>query len=275
MVPAAAWNRYARAMPHLVVAILIGAGVLALPPSARELGLFVARQRGKRREGEDRTHIGAVQAAMLGLLGLLLAFAFSGATARFMERQDILLRESLALGTAYSRADLMEPAQRNEVQSALRDYVDVRIRIALELNEEASRSLEASRASLEHRIWGLAVGAARDTPALAQSILPPFNDAFDSFAARNAAMDRHLPALVLALLLASAAASMYSVGYAEGWTRKGRHTGSIMFGLLVSIAVWVTIDLDHARYGLIRISGKPLADLRATMAPDRPSPGAE
>ena len=51
---------------------------------------------------------------------MLLAFSFAAAGARFLERQDLIVQEANAIGTAYLRADLLDEPYRSELRAALK-----------------------------------------------------------------------------------------------------------------------------------------------------------
>src|SRR4249919_3832924 len=80
----------------------------------------IGRRIGARRLARDPEGLakgaGAAEAAVFGLLGLLIAFTFSGAASRFEERRHLVTREANAIGTAYLRIDLLpddaQPAGR-------------------------------------------------------------------------------------------------------------------------------------------------------------------
>jgi hypothetical protein len=55
---------------------------------------------------------GAVAAAIFGLMGLLIAFTFSGAASRFDERRHLIVQEANAIGTFYLRLDLLPAESR-------------------------------------------------------------------------------------------------------------------------------------------------------------------
>ena len=78
------------------------------------LALLAAAETG-RRMGLARLHrdpdglpkgISASEGAVFALLGLLLAFTFSGAASRFEERRHLVTAETNAIGTAYLRPGL-------------------------------------------------------------------------------------------------------------------------------------------------------------------------
>jgi len=79
--------------------------------------LEVGRRVGTRRLRKDpegaRTGISAVEGSMFGLLGLLIAFTFSGAASRFDARRQLITEEANDIGTAYLRIALLpEAAER-------------------------------------------------------------------------------------------------------------------------------------------------------------------
>ena len=75
------------------------------------LFLEVGRRIGIRRITNDtegaRAGTGAVEGAVFGLLGLLIAFTFSGAASRFDTRRQLIVEETNVIGTAYLRLDLL------------------------------------------------------------------------------------------------------------------------------------------------------------------------
>ena len=61
---------------------------------------------------------GAAEAAVFGLLGLLIAFTFSGAATRFEARRHLIVAEANTISTAYLRVDLL-PADAGERRRVL------------------------------------------------------------------------------------------------------------------------------------------------------------
>ena len=87
-------------------------GMLLFLEVGRRLGL---RRRAPAAEGtaaEGRV----VEGAVFGLLGLLVAFTFSGAAARFDTRRQLIVEETNAIGTAYLRLDLLPTAFQKRFQ---------------------------------------------------------------------------------------------------------------------------------------------------------------
>ena len=71
------------------------------------IGLQIGRKRRAADPENYQAGLGAIDAAVFGLLGLLVAFTFSGAAARFDERRTLIVQEANDIGTAYLRLDLL------------------------------------------------------------------------------------------------------------------------------------------------------------------------
>jgi hypothetical protein len=86
-----------------VLAIGLFLGILFLLEIGRRAGL---RRLARDSEGA-RTGLAVVEGAVFGLMGLLLAFTFSGAASRFDARRQLIVEEANAIGIAYLRLDLL------------------------------------------------------------------------------------------------------------------------------------------------------------------------
>src|SRR5678816_3372464 len=65
---------------------------------------------------------GAAEAAVFGLLGLLIAFTFSGAASRFEERRHLVTQEANAIGLSLIRIDLLPDDAQPELRRLFRRY---------------------------------------------------------------------------------------------------------------------------------------------------------
>ena len=91
------------AMDHVLSALLFAVflflGMLLLLEAGRRIGI---RRMANDAEG-SRAGLGTVEGAVFGLLGLLIAFTFSGAASRFDTRRELIIEETNNIGTAYLR----------------------------------------------------------------------------------------------------------------------------------------------------------------------------
>src|SRR6185436_12430539 len=107
----------------VLFAILLLAGMVGFLEIGRRIGIRrVAVDAEGVREGA-----GAVEGAVFGLLGLLLAFTFSGAASRFDERRHLIVEEANAIGTAYLRLDLLPAEEQPPLRDLFRSYLDSRL----------------------------------------------------------------------------------------------------------------------------------------------------
>jgi hypothetical protein len=109
---------------NLLLIFLVSTGALLL---FTELGFLLGRKAGRTTSDRARSQIGAIQAAILGLLALLLGFTFAMAMSRFDIRKQLVLDEANAIGTTYLRTQLLPEPQRQELAELLRRYVRVRL----------------------------------------------------------------------------------------------------------------------------------------------------
>jgi hypothetical protein len=252
----------------LVLFLIAGALFVAI------LGMLeLGRRIGARRLAQDpagaRAGIGAVDGAVFGLLGLLIAFTFSGAAARFEARRNLVTEEANAIGTAWLRIDVL-PA---EAQPALRDlfrrYLDSRIAAYRKVPDMDAALEELGRSvALQGEIWTAAVAAGQAAPAPAATmlLLPALNQMIDITTTRLVATQSHPPFVIFGMLMLLAMAGGLLAGYGMGES-KGRNWLHIAgFALTMALAVYVILDLEYPRLGLIRIDSadQVLVDLRQT-----------
>jgi hypothetical protein len=232
--------------------------------------LFASLEVGFRR-GLRHTHatdpgasgqIGAIQGAVLGLLGLLLAFSFAAAGTRFLERQDLIVEEANAIGTSFLRADLLDEPHRTELRAALQRYTEQRIELSARLRQGLSPDDLAGVERAHARIWSAAVAGVTARPATMLAVLSPVNDVIDLHSVRIAAGRKHLPFLVLGLLIACSAIAIAVIGYGCGTGGRRRTPLTAALVVLIGTGLWITIDLDHPRAGLLKLSDAPLEALR-------------
>jgi hypothetical protein len=116
-------------------------GILILLEAGRRIG---ARRIARDSEGA-RAGTGAVEGAVFGLMGLLIAFTFSGAATRFDTRRQLVTEEANNIGTAWLRLDLLPKGAQPALREAFRRYVDSRLEVYRKLPD-----LEAAEAALGH-----------------------------------------------------------------------------------------------------------------------------
>lgn len=214
--------------------------------------------------------LGAADGAVFGMMGLLLAFTFTGAASRFDQRRDLIVQESNAIGTAWLRLDLLQAGPRERARDFMRRYLDQRLAAYRHVTDAAqlAQSMAAANA-LQSELWTLAVSQSREdkTQPLAQLLLPALNDMFDLASSRILSTRMHPPPAIFGMLLALVLASAFLVGFGQAKTANQSRLHLLGFAAITALALYIILDLEYPRLGLIRVDDfdRVLVDLRASM----------
>src|ERR1044071_9025717 len=132
-------------------ALVLVLSFIVLALSAR-LGAFFGK-RGQLSEGPVRADFGIIQGATLTLLGLIIGFTFSMALNRYDQRKSLEKEEANAIGTEYSRAGLLPPADAAKVRPLLIRYLDQRIAFYEARRADELSKIDAQTGKLQADLW--------------------------------------------------------------------------------------------------------------------------
>jgi hypothetical protein len=246
---------------EIALALAFVLGLLAMVEVGRVLaGRHLAH-------GEDHAiDAGAIQGAMLGLLSLLLGFSFGGAAGRYLERQDLVVDEASAIHSVALRADLLPDTSAAELRGALTDFLRHRLDHRVEQDHLPPDERKASGDLLD-TIWQQAVSADEMVPEYRIAVLEAVEGLIAVAEARIAASERHLPVAILVLLIACSLLTLLVIGYAGRLEGRRRNLMTRALAVLIALAFMATVDMDHGRIGLIRVSETPLERLADEQLP--------
>jgi hypothetical protein len=258
-------------MNKMLIAVLLAMGLFVGILILLEVGRRFGAQRLASDPEGARAGTSAVEGAIFALVGLLIAFTFSGAASRFDARRDLIVQETNAIGTAWLRLDLLPASAQPAIRESFRQYVDSRLEVYRKLpNIEASRAELARATALQEDIWTQTVAAGRlegAPPAATMLLLPALNEMIDITTTRTMSTQMHPPIVIYGMLVGLALASALLAGYgmAGGKSRNWLHI--LGFAAVMAVAVYVIIDLEFPRLGLIRVDAfdQALVELRASM----------
>ncbi len=215
--------------------------------------------------------VGVIEAAVFGLLGLLLAFQLSVGQTRMEFRRQLIVKEANAIGTAYLRIDLLPASAQPALRDLFRRYIDTRIAAFNSLPDVVRYEQKlAETGALQGEIWSAAVPAAMSdpNPATRQLVIESINDLIDVTMDRTIATMNHVPAAILVLMVAVSLVGALLAGHAMAVRRRGRSVlHEVAFAAVVAGTLCVMIDLEFPRYGLVRNddADRALHDTRAGM----------
>lgn len=249
------------------VALVLFCGILVAVMAGRRIG-----QRDIKRYGHVTSpNVGSLETAVFALLGLLIAFTFSGALSRFDMRRAQAVQEANAIGTAYLRIDLLSAPARPALRENMRAYADARIATYRLLPDvdAAQKELDRSRA-LQGELWsGLMAALAQPGVRTGSEpvVVNAFNEMFDMMTVRVSATLIHPPTIIYAMLIVLALASALVAGYQSASEKAYDWVHKIGFAAAVAFTVYVILDMEYPRLGFIRIDtiDQVLVDVRGDM----------
>jgi hypothetical protein len=243
---------------------LLFVGMLAMAVAGQRFGRLRARHIGD----SATTGTGIVDGALFALLGLLIAFTFATAYSRYNVRRDLAVQEANTIGTAYLRLDVLPAAEQAPLRAKFRDYVRSRLEFWNQLGNASALRQELMRGNeLQSEIWSLALKATDNDPSSRRLLLPALNEMIDITTTRLNAIRAHPPLLVFAMLFVLALLCAWLIGYAMGNAELLNWMHVIGYAGMVTLTIYVILDLEYPRYGLIRLdfAQDALEDLRKSM----------
>lgn len=237
-----------------------------------ETGFHIGRYVQNRSDDEIKSLTGSIQGSILGLLALLLGFTFSMSMQRYDSRSHALIAEANAIGTSMLRVELLPEQYREKTGLLFQEYVQARVEIGkLDLTKKAERKKYNKKISdLQGELWLIAVNATYDDPrpVTTGAFMTSLNEVIDAQGKRNALLQMHVPEVVLFLLFIVFVSSGGILGYSSGLSNKRVIAPTIMVSFLISMVVFIIIDLDRPKRGLITVDQGSMELLQVNFATD-------
>jgi hypothetical protein len=233
------------------------------------VGRWLGRIRLNRKTKEEES-FAVLEGGVFGLMGLLIALTFSVSSSRLESRRQMVVDEANAIGTAWLRIALLPEARQGAMRQHFRQYVDNRVAFQQDItnSDAVTRALEVTN-NLQGEIWSQAVADCAETPSVAASILflPALNSMIDLTTSGTMMAKNHLPWVIRALLLLAPLLCAFMAGIESAPRTQRVWMPAILFALMLSLTVYVVLDLDYPRAGLIRINAvdQALVELQTSM----------
>lgn len=242
-------------LASLLFIVILVAGMLGCLELGRRLAL---RNADSERHDKLLDSVRQMDTTVCALMGLLIAFSFYGAATRFYERERAVMDNVNAVEKTHRQMLLLPPRVREPLHHDLRAYVACRLEIASHgltlATLEQSNRCEALQYALIDKTVSL-MDSNQDALGGRSAVYLTFalSDMAATWTAHKMAVQRHLHPAVYLLLLEVALVASVLIGYASHpEPRSWLHQGS--FALVVMSALYVIIDMEFPRVGLIRIT---------------------
>jgi hypothetical protein len=237
-------------LASVVVCGLIGIVLLSLECGHR----FGVRQRARSPHTFPTVHP-TIEASVFGLMGILIGFTFYGAGSRFDNRRNLAVKEANAIGTTYLRLDLLPAEIRPGLQEDFRAYFKSRLEVEQKLPDfNAFRTALHHSSALQGSLWKRVVAAAKEVgPAEKSLVLSSLNETIDITNDRMVALITHPPFAVYVMLALTVVTSSVLAGYTMSVSAIRDWISTITIAVVLGIALYVILDYEYPRIGLVRI----------------------
>lgn len=254
----------ARPDPIVYFVALFPLSLLALA-----LGYAYAARYGKAEGEKAEWAFGLGQAAVFGLIALILGFSFSFAAQRFDARRALVISEADTIDTAYLRAGFLPIARTLKFRRILIEYTRTRLDTYAEVGDIQAERRSIDRGKyLQGLLWIMASNAARRDPRntfyvdLARSVI----ETIDVSEQQEAALNNHVPRPIFGIVVLSTLVGALLLGLTFGRARAPNALLSAIFCLLFAGTVFAIFDLDHPQGGFTQVDVSPLQEILGDMA---------
>jgi hypothetical protein len=257
-------------MNQILISVIFAAALFVGLLGCLRLGWKIGRRQLRSASEDCQAGLGAIDGSVFGLMGLLVAFTFTGAANRFHERRELITQHVNAIGTAWLRLDLLPDQDRDKARDHFRRYLDTVLETTRDLSNENSSIASLARLnSIQQEIWNHLVDATKRDRSLplAQTVLPPANEMFDLGNSRLLASRQHPPVAVFAMLGALVLVSGLLAGFGMAKSDRQSPLHVIGFAAIMALSIYLILDIEFPRLGLIRIDSfdQALIELRSSM----------
>ena len=231
-----------------------------------ELGFRIGKYKQVATDKVLKEQTSAIQAGILGLLALLLGFTFNMSLQRFDNRSEAEIKEANAIGTAMLRTKLLPAPFDTNAAHIMGQYIDLRLLISgIDLTHpNQRREYNQKTDKLQNELWRIANKAADvdSRPVISGYFITSLNDMIDARGERNAILQRHIPEAILILLFIVFMLSGGIMGYSSGLSMKRAYVPTVLLTLLIVLVVFITIDLDRPKRGIIKVRQDSMMELK-------------
>lgn len=238
------------------VEALLFVGLIILMLIFLEIGRLISISAVKRGTKTSSSGSGPVETVVFGLLGLLIAFTFTGAESRLEYRRVLITNATNAISTAYARIELLNPETQPKMRKLLKEYTLVRAQVNQNQETSSEENILIQHSNdLQNQIWKLAISECHksDTRTCDMLLLPALSEVFSVATLRQAALLNHPPFIIYVLLVILGLFGALLVGYALPISKKRNLLYMLTYAFTISILISLIIDMEMPRSGFVRV----------------------
>jgi FtsH-binding integral membrane protein len=237
---------------------------LALMALSTWVGDALRKRVGIAKDDPRNEAAGLMASAILTLLFLLIGFTFSMATNRYDLRKTCEQADAIAIGTMYSRADLLAPADAGKVQALLKKYLDHLMLLYTAGSPDRAREIRADVVRLQAELWAtLRPALEKVPPPLLGALVQGLNDVVSAQRSSQAAWQNRIPVGAWALIITISMGCCWLIGF------RARRTDWLAFMVVpvaVAISLFLIAEIDSPRGGVIRVVPNNLTSVAQSLA---------
>jgi hypothetical protein len=240
--------------------------LVAIVGGAAAVGTVIGR-RIRARPGANHESVGVVQATLLGLVGLLLAFGLTMAVGRYDNRRAIVVQEANDIGTTFLRAQMLAEPTRTNSLDLLTHYADLAVDLANQVPDSDRFDEDVTQiGDAQRELWSLAGDAvnADPTDTAPRLYIETLNAMIDSHSDRVTSLRNRVPSTVLALQVFGSAIAVGVLALYLALLGRGLIT-SLVTATVVILILFISFDLDRPHRGLITVPDSALVASREAM----------
>lgn len=257
-------------MIHVILVFFVLIALLLIFWFSVILGRYFGREQIKHHVTHKLEVISVAEGAVFGLLGLLIAFTFSGAYDRYETRKSHILEEANIFDTAYEMIDLVPLKYQAGLRQNVREYLDLHIASYQHIPYVTKVLADLDKAIVvQHQIWKTVVDANEENPnnGLTQLVIPAMSKMFETFHSGINMTLIHPPLIIFLLLIGLASIGAFLIGYNSIENEQKYPVHLLCYVALTAFIIYLIFNLEYPRVGFIRLNSfdQMLIDVREDM----------
>ena len=224
------------------------------------------RSRKETPDDADSSDFETARSVAFTLLAVIIGFTLSMSVSRFDQRKSCEEAEANAIGTEFSRLELLPTETTAAGQALLRDYLRLRLDFFSGQDPQASERLNVETERARTKLWGVVARAATSQPTpVAALAIAGMNEVIDSQGLTIAAWRNRLPLAGWGLTVFIAIGASFLFGF--GASRNSAATIWVL-PLSISIAFLLIAEIDSPSSGFVRVQPLNLLSAAKTIGAD-------